>query len=93
METLKPLEPVKTFFNKSAMPLNLWTVPEYRRFAFSQGLTSWRSGARLWARKKGGALVIRANGDLLTFTKLKNGGLRQKTYPKGKWGWEGDQYE
>lgn len=80
------MQTVKTFFDKSSVARNLLTVSDFRTFARALGLTSWMGGARRYAALKGGALVVRANGDLLVFSRRK-GKVVQRTYPQKKWGW------
>lgn len=83
---MNPLTPVKTFFDKSAVASNLLTVADYRKFAQAVGLKSWKGGARFYARIKGGALLVKANGALLVFSR-RNGKVVERTYPQKKWGW------
>ena len=80
-------KPVKTFFDKSAVASNLLTVADFRKFARAVGLTSWRGAARYYAKLKGGALIVRANGDLLVYSRRFNGKVVATTYPQKKWGW------
>lgn len=48
-----------TFFDRNAMPTNLLTVPEWRTLAHHTGAVDWKASVRAWARRKGGALVLR----------------------------------
>jgi hypothetical protein len=77
---------VKTFFSKKNYPSNLLTVADYRVFARSQGLRNWKTAAKRYAKSKGGAFVVRADGSLLVFTRNDAGNIRQKTFHS--WGWE-----
>lgn len=84
--------PVFVTFDRSAMPTNLLTVMEWRRFAReAYGLSDWRAAARRYAEAKGGALVMRADDSLLVLTKLQHGPragrISQRTYKPGRWGW------
>lgn len=76
-----------TFFDRNAMPTNLLTVPEWRTLAHHTGAVDWKASVRAWARRKGGALVLRADGSLQSFT-LRNGKIPQSTYRPGKWEWD-----
>lgn len=80
---------VCTFFDRSAMPTNLLTVPEWRRFARAayKGV-SWERAAHKYAARNGGALVMRADDSLVVFTLRDDGKVSRKTYRPGKWRWE-----
>lgn len=75
-----------TRFERSAAPQNLLTVPQYRALGQSLGV-SWQTAARKRAMQQGGALVMRADGSLVVFTR-HNGKVQQRTYPANKWAWE-----
>lgn len=77
-----------TNFNADGMPVNLRTVPEFRKFANAIGKPSWFSAMRFFANQRGGAYVMRADGSLLVLTKLQSGKLRQTTYKPGSWAFE-----
>jgi hypothetical protein len=93
---MKPLAPVFTAFDRSAVPTNLLTVADWRRFAaattdwqrqFRQAApTAWEKAARCFACAKGGALVWRANDSLVVFTK-RGDKISRRTYKPGTWGW------
>jgi hypothetical protein len=81
--------PTFTRFDRSAVPTNLLTVPEYRRLSHeTYNGVSWRTAARKVARVRGGALVLRADGSLVAFTRRENGRIEQRTHAAGKWGWD-----
>lgn len=83
------MTPVMTTFITNAMPVNLRTVPEWRRFAREGlGIESWEAAARRWADMRGGSYVERADGSLIVFTKLTTGKVRKTTYKPGTWRWE-----
>ena len=96
--TMTAPTPTLTFFDRSAMPVNLLTVPEWRRFSkhaaswisdYKVRGPSWERAARAWAYEHGGALVMLANDDLVTFTVCRhNGSLRKKTFKRSKWAWD-----
>ncbi len=80
---------VCTFFDRSTMPTNLLTVPEWRRFAnFAYKGICWEAAARKYAARNGGALVMRADDSLVVFTLRNNGKVTRKTYKPGKWRWD-----
>ena len=71
------------------MPSNLITVADFRAFASKAfNITCWKSAAKRYAAKQGGAHVLRADGSLMVFTKTQAGKVTQKTYKPNKWGWE-----
>lgn len=80
--------PITYTFARAAMPSNLLTVPEWRKFAREAFHTSsWAAAARRYARIKGGALVLRADGRLVSFTLREGGKVTQRTYREGEWRW------
>lgn len=80
--------PVLTTFAK-IMPVNLLTVPEWRRFAHEGlGIESWERAARRYAEMRGGSHVARADGSLIVFTRQQGGKVRKATYRPGTWRWE-----
>ena len=79
--------PVFSTFDRSAMPSNLLTVAEWRRFASVVGSSSWQAAARRYAQSQGGALVLRADDSLVVFTRLQSGKIRRQTYKPQAWGW------
>jgi hypothetical protein len=78
---------ITTNFDRNAMPTNLLTVPEWRTLAHHTGAADWKAAVRAWVRRKGGALVLRADGRLQSFT-LRDGKISQRTYRPGQWEWE-----
>jgi hypothetical protein len=76
-----------TNFNPNAQPTNLLTVAEWRKLAHHSGASSWKAAVAAWARRRGGALVLRADGSLRVFT-LRAGKISQSTYKPGAWAWE-----
>ena len=83
------MAPTKTFFNPSAMPNNLLTVQEWKRFAKAVGKRSWEGAARYFAQtsERGGAMVLRANDTLVVFTLRDNGKVEKRSHKPNKWGW------
>lgn len=82
------MTPVMTTFAK-IMPVNLLTVPEWRRFASEAlGIESWENAARRYAEMRGGAHIERADGSLIVFTRTQDGKARKTTYKPGSWQWE-----
>lgn len=82
------MTPTMTTFDKNSMPTNLLMVQEWRRLARAwYGGQSWRHCARKWAARRGGALVWRADGDLITFTRRADGKISTRTYKHGTWNW------
>lgn len=77
-----------TNFDRTAMPTNLLTVAEWCTLAHHTNAASWMASVRTWARSRGGALVLRADGSLRAFT-LRDGKISQRTYKPGSWAWEG----
>lgn len=86
------LTAVLTTFDRNAMPTNLLTVPEWRRLAQHTTGGSWMSAAHAWARRKGGALVLKADGSLVSYTRRDSGKISQRTYRPGSWEWEQKSY-
>jgi len=78
---------MKTFFNKNSVPSNLLTISDFRKFAKALGLTSWESAIRHYANVKGGALLLKADGSLVSFTK-RGIKISRKTFTPQQWGWE-----
>lgn len=77
-----------TVFSRNAMPKNLLTVQEWMALARHwYGGKNWEHCARKWAAEKGGAIVMRATGALVVFTRLANGKLRRTTYKPTEWAW------
>ncbi len=82
------MTPTCTFFDRRATPLNLLTVPEWRRLANATwNGVSWETAARKYAAIKGGALVMRADDSLVVFTRRENGKISRSTYKPGTWRW------
>ncbi len=86
------VKPVKTFFDRKYAMTQLLFPVEYRRFAAELGIKSLVGAAKKYAALYGGALLYRANGDLMNFTR-RNGKIVQKTYKVGTWGWEDEKSE
>lgn len=78
---------MKTFFDKNAVPNNLITISDFRMFGKSLGL-SWRGALAYWIRVKGGALLLKADGSLVSFTRKATGKFSQKTFKQNQWGWQ-----
>lgn len=76
-----------TNFNPNAQPTNLLTVAEWRKLANATKAASWKAAVNAWARRRGGALVLRADGRLQAFT-LRGSKISQSTYKPGAWSWE-----
>jgi hypothetical protein len=84
------LKPVLTYIDRNAMPSNLLTHAEWRKFgreAFDRPV-GWETAMRRYAMQKGGAMLWRADDSLVVFTRLASGKLRQTTYKPGKWAWD-----
>lgn len=83
------MQAIFTKFDKSAMPANLLTHAEWRKFgrlAYDRPV-GWKTAMRRYAEIKGGALLWRADDSLVAITKLSDGKLRQTTYKPDTWGW------
>lgn len=83
------LTPILTTFDRSAMPNNLLTVSDWKRFAHTWlgQYSAWRRAAQLYAEQKGGALIMLADDSLVVLTKRSNGKISRRTYRPGKWTW------
>ena len=82
------MTPTCTFFDRSAMPTNLLTVPEWRRLSkAAYSSINWANAARKWAMRNGGALVWRADDSLVVFTRREGGKVSRSTYAPGRWRW------
>ncbi len=82
------MTPTFTTFDRSAMPVNLLTVPEWRRLAqAAYRPLGWLSAARKYAARMGGALVWRADDSLIVFTRRDDGRVTRRTYKPRTWGW------
>jgi hypothetical protein len=55
------------------------------------GVVDWKAAVRAWVRRRGGALVLRADGRLQSFTLRDGGKISQSTYRPGQWAWESAQ--
>jgi hypothetical protein len=84
--------PVCTFFSRTAMPNNLLTVTEWRRFAKSQDIRKsaimHERGAQVYANRHGGAMILLADDTMVVFTKLAQGGMRRNEYEPSAWAWD-----
>lgn len=84
-----PLTPVCSFFDRSAVPVNLLTVADWRAYALlAARKPSWLAGAKHYAERRGGALILRADDSLQVLTKGADGKVRSRTYRPGKWRWQ-----
>ena len=82
------MTPIFTAFDRSAMPTNLLTVADWRRFAqAAYRPLGWLSAARRYAKRTGGAIVMRADDSLIVFTRHWNGSVTRRTYKPRTWGW------
>lgn len=82
------MTPIFTTFDRSAMPSNLLTVPEWRRLAqAAYRPLGWLGAARKYAARTGGALVMRADDSLIVFTRLADGRVSRRTYKPRTWRW------
>ncbi len=78
-----------TLFDRSTMPTNLLTVPEWRRFSRAvYRNVAWATAARKYAERNGGSLVMRADDSLTVFTRRADGRVTRKHYRPGKWRWD-----
>lgn len=83
---MKDLKPVLTTFSKRNYPVNLLTVPDWRRFAKEAlGIRSYVNAAKKYAELKGGAFIIKADGKLVVLTRLQDGKIRTKTFKDREW--------
>ena len=90
------MEPVKTFFNRNAQPVNLLTVSDFVKFA------EWalhvdptlptkekvKKALDFWVDKNGGAFIRINNGTLLTYKRLESGNLQETRYYPASWDWD-----
>ena len=80
---------VLTTFDRSAAPINLLTVADWRTFAKAvwPKVERWEVAARRYAAERGGAMVLRADDTLVVFTRLAGGAGRKASYKPGAWRW------
>lgn len=77
-----------SIISRSAMPSNLVTVGEWRKFGKKalNGRT-WENAAKWWAAEKGGSFVMLADDSLRVYTRMDDGKIRQHTFKPGAWKW------
>ena len=69
-------------------PSNLVTALDWRKFAGNINKPSIRSAMHHYARLRGGAMWLRADGSLLVITLRENGKVGHRTYKPGTWQFE-----
>jgi len=86
---------IKTFFSKSAMPKNLLTEAQFKKFGmvafqFPDHSLTAELAAKKYAMSNEGALLLKDNGELHVFTVVENKGFpwpKRSIYLPGEWQW------